>query len=304
MIAGMGGEPTLIPDIPICAVLIAIYLGFAVTNFTLFNLNRSKGHFFLPNALLGGFCMARILTCALRIGWSFHHDNVSLAIAAQIFVNVGILIVYIVNVIFAQRILRAKQPRLGWSRGLKAVFVTAYVLIGVALILVITLICMSFYTLNIPTLTDAKWIERGAILYLLIITVFPLIILALAFGLPRPERTEHFGHGTLGKKAVVLAIGSCLCVLIAGFKAGVFWSPARPVNDPAWYDSKAAFYCFVFVLEIIILALYTSMRIYKLFHVPDGASKRRTYVVDAEEKEEQSVATLEKQDSGLGSHAV
>ena len=68
-------------------------------------------------------------------------------------------------------------------------------------------------------LEDAHWIERGAILYLMIFTTFPVIILALAYGLPKSDRQENFGHGNINHKAIILLIGSCICILIAGFKA-------------------------------------------------------------------------------------
>ena len=300
-VAGIGGEPSVIPDVPVCAVFIAIYLTFFASNIGLFNVNRRKGHFFIPSGLLGGFSMARVLTCSLRIGWATNQHDISLAIAAMIFVNAGTLIVYIINILFAQRILRAKQPKLGWSPIMKMVFIAAYCLIGVALVLVIVLIVMSFYTLDMATLTDAKWIERGALLYLLIITVLPLVLLGLAFGLPRSEYAETFGEGSLTSKAIILAIGSCLCITIAGFKTGVNWSAPRPISDPAWYDSKAAFYVFNFSLEIVILTFYTGIRVDKRFYVPKGSHKRRSYAVpeDSDDADNVESDVEKKKDSGL-----
>lgn len=276
--AGLGGVPTVIPDIPIDAVFIFLYVCFAATNFTLFNYNRSKGHFFLPSALLGGFSMARILTLCLRIGWATHHHNVSLAIAAGIFVNAGILIVYIINILFAQRILRAKQPKLGWHPLVKTFFIAVYALIGVALALLITLIVISYYTLNLATLHVSEWVLRSAVLYLLIVTLLPLPLLALAFAMPRSPLEENFGTGSLKSKALLLTAGTLICVTIDGFKVGALWSPPRPADDPAWYDSKAAFYVFVFSLEILVLTLYTGFRVHRRFWVPNGSSKRRTYI--------------------------
>lgn len=301
-VALVGGEATVIPDVPPLAVFIALYLTFFAANIGLFNINRRKGHFFIPSALLGGFSMARVLTCSLRIGWATNHTNVSLAIAAMVFVNAGILIVYIVNILFAQRILRAKQPQLGWNPIMKVAFTVAYSLIGVALVLVIVLTVMSFYTLDISTLTDAKWIQRSAILYLLIITILPLVLLALAFGLPRPKYTESFGEGSLTSKAIILTIGSCLCVTIAGFKVGIVWSAPRPIANPAWYDSKAVFYVFNFTLEILILTLYTSTRVDKRFFVPNGSSKRRSYAVaeDSEDADNADDDVEKKRNSGFG----
>jgi hypothetical protein len=43
------------------------------------------------------------------------------------------------------------------------------------------------------------------------------------------------------------------------------------------YDSKAAFYCFGFVPEILLLLLFVIMRIDLRFKVPDDSSKLRTF---------------------------
>ena len=93
------------------------------------------------------------------------------------------------------------------------------------------------------------------------------------------------------------------CTIIAGFKAGVVWSPPRPATDPAWYDSKASFYCFNFMIEILILALYVGSRVDKRFYVPDGSSKRRTYGIEEDSESDGEVDRAEgdlekKRDSG------
>jgi len=60
--AGMGGVPTITPDIPICAVFIVIYLSFAATNMTIFQINKRRQHKFVLSGLMFGFCMARTVT--------------------------------------------------------------------------------------------------------------------------------------------------------------------------------------------------------------------------------------------------
>lgn len=113
--ASFGGLPSVIPDIPVCAVLLAIYIAFAATNMTIFQINRRRHHKFLPTVFIFGFCMSRVGALVLRIAWATRQHNVRLAIAAGVFVNAGVLILYIVNLVFAQRILRALQPKLGWN---------------------------------------------------------------------------------------------------------------------------------------------------------------------------------------------
>jgi hypothetical protein len=50
--------------------------------------------------------MARVIACSARLAWSTHQHNISVAIVAQIFVAVGTVQIFIISLIFAQRIIR------------------------------------------------------------------------------------------------------------------------------------------------------------------------------------------------------
>ncbi|KAF7590713.1 hypothetical protein BBP40_002504 [Aspergillus hancockii] len=275
--AGMGGLPSIIPDIPICAVFIVMYIGFAATNMTIFQINRRRGHKFVLSAMMFGFSMARIVTLVLRIAWANRQRNVRLAIAANIMVNAGILLVYIINLIFAQRILRAKQPHIGWHPILRTGSKILYALIIGALVMVITAIVVSMYTLDMHIRSQCRDVQLAAMTYLLVFTCLPPLHLLAAFLLPRSQDEETFGQGAMRSKAAIVALSSVLCILIAGFKTGVNWSPARPVTHPAWYHSKASFYVFNFMLEIFILSLLTFSRIDRRFHIPNGSTRPGDY---------------------------
>lgn len=275
--AGVGGRPTIIPDVPISAVFIAMYLAFAATNMTIFQINRRRGHKFIPSAVMFGFCMARTTTLVLRIAWANRPQNVSLGIAANILVNAGILLIYILNLIFAQRILRAKQPSVGWNKILRLTYRALFVIIFCVLVMVITTIVLSSYTLNTNTLRICRDIQLTAITYLLVFTVLPVIIVAIAYILPRSPAEETFGQGSTKTKAIIVLVVSCLCILNAGFKAGTAWSPPRLANNPAWYHGKAPFYVFNFAVEIVILLILTSSRIDRRFHIPNGSSQPGDY---------------------------
>lgn len=285
-IAGLGGRPSITTDVPIAAVFIFLYLVSLVANAATYQLNRREGHKFVFNILLLQFSAARILTCALRIGSATHPTNVSLSIAANIFVNAGILMVYIINLMFAQRILRARQPELGWHPALRATFKGLYVLIAVALILLITFIILSFYTLDMDLRQTARKVQLAGITYFLVFSALPLLILAVTYALPVSQRAESFGSGSMASKALILAVSASLCTLGAGFKAGATWEAPRPITDPAWYQKKAAFWIFLFAIEIVILYFFLAVRIDRRFWVPDGSRKRKTYKVEATESDE------------------
>lgn len=285
--AGVGGVPTIGLDIPISASFIFLYICFAVTNMTLFQRNRRRGRKFVPSALLFGFCMARIATLVLRIAWANRKTNIRLAIAAQVFVNAGVLLIYIINFLLAQRILRAKQPQVGWNPVLRIVSRGLYVSIVGALVMVITSLVLTLYTLNPHTRSRCRDVQLAAITFLVTFTTLPLVQLLLAYLLPRSRNEERFGEGSMTSKVIIVTTSTCLCMFIAGFKAGTAWSPPRPATNPAWFDSKASFYVFSFVLEILALTILTISRIDKRFIVPNGCKGPGDYTRLGQSKTEE-----------------
>ncbi|KAL4879937.1 hypothetical protein BJY04DRAFT_192695 [Aspergillus karnatakaensis] len=288
LVAGLGGHPSNIPDTPICAVFLVLYIAFAVTNMTIFQINLRRKHKFVLSAMLFGFSMARITTLVLRIAWANRPHNGRLAIAANIFVNAGVLLVYVINLILAQRILRAKQPHIGWHRIPRTGSKVFYWIIPAALIMVITAVVVSAYTLNPEVRAKCRDVQLTAMTYLLIFTVLPLLHIVPAYVLPRSADEESFGEGSMLAKAIIVALSTCMCILIAGFKSGATWSPPRPANNPAWYHSKSTFYVFNFMLEIMILCLLTFSRIDKRFYIPDGSTKPGDYsAIERKQSEDQ-----------------
>lgn len=148
-------------------MLLLLYIAAAVTNMAIFQVNRKRDHKFIFSALLFGFCMARITTLSLRIAWAAEPRNIPLAIAASIFVQAGVLLLFIVNLIFAQRIVRSYHPQFGWSRGLGLAFKFLDFCVAAMLIMVITAGVYTFYTLNVTTRQQLRDIQlfAGTFLY-------------------------------------------------------------------------------------------------------------------------------------------
>lgn len=282
-LATVGGIPSIIPDIPICAVILATYVASAATNMTVFQLNNRKHHVkFIPTVLLFGFSMARIATMSLRIATAVHSKNIRLSLASTIFTNAGVLILYVENLIFAQRILRAERPHLGWNKFLRIVTKVLYSLIGAVLIMVITAVILMAYTLNRSTLSSCRDVLLAATTYLLFFATLPIFHL-IAASIPSkltatPEPLGRIGNTTsTTKKKALVTTTSLLILILAGFKTGTAYEPARPKSNPAWYDSKAAFYCFTFFIEMIVLWIMTLSRVDKLFWVPNGCKQAGDY---------------------------
>ncbi|KAF2718065.1 hypothetical protein K431DRAFT_288016 [Polychaeton citri CBS 116435] len=243
----------------------------------IYQLNRRKGHKFFMSAAVFGFCMSRVVTCILRIALATRPHNARLAIAANIFTSAGVLVLYIVVQILAQRLLKATHPQLGWSRPFKTISTVLYAVVPVALVLVIVFTIISFYTLN-PTLRSvALWVQRGSILYLLIFNVVSVGIFLLSLLLPRSQDRRDFGTGSVTSKRIILALAIFFIVFTAGFRAGTVWAAPRPASDPAWYDTKSAFYVIELGFEIIIVYLLLLTRFDHRFWVPNGSKRPGDY---------------------------
>lgn len=294
--AALGGTPTVSVDVPISAVFLALFLMGAVAHMTIFRRNRARGHKFIPSAAVFGFCMARIVANSLRIAWAHNPNNLRLAIPAQVFVSAGVLLLFVVNLIYAQRILRAAHPQLGWSRPLSIFYRVIFVLLGLTLVMVVTVTVQTLFTLSPNTRRIDRDIQLYSASFFMVVSFLPLPILAYAQLAPRRSRyIDSFGTGSWSVKVVILSVTSFLLCLGASFRAGTSYLTPRPVTDPAWYQSRACFYVFTFTVEAMVVHIYVFTRVDKRFYVPDGSSKVRNYGGHPTEE-------ITKVEEGLGSN--
>ncbi|KAF2838891.1 hypothetical protein M501DRAFT_1004730 [Patellaria atrata CBS 101060] len=274
----LGGRPKTGVDVPVTAVFLALFIIGAVVHMTIFQKNNRQGHKFIFSVLLFGFCMARITTTTLRIASTCLPHNIRLAIAAQILVAAGILLIFIINLIFTQRIIRSQHPQIGWHRALTAFFLALYVLIGINLAIIITVTVQSFYTLD----RNIRRIDRDLQLYVstffTLASFLPLPLLLISHLLPRRSPIDSFGHGTHGAKTLILLAGTLLACLGAAYRCGTAYLDPVPMSRPLPdYFHKACFYVFNFGLEVLIVFLYAFTRIDRRFWIPNGAKGPGSY---------------------------
>lgn len=276
-VAALGGLPTIALDVPLCVGFAAMFLATGISHMTLFLRNKARGHKFIPSAATFGFCMSRVVTNAMRIGWAYHPTNVRIAIAAAIFVAAGILILFILNLLYAQRMLRAVYPRLGWSRPLSWIFKALYALVVVTIIMMITVVIQNVYTLDSNTKRIDRDIQLYGVTYFAIISFLPLPIVGAVLLSPRRKNVEEFGSGPWYMKVSIVAAAATPLCLGASWRAAGLWMPPSPVALAPWYDSKACFYVFDFGFDLATALIFLVGRVDQRFHVPDGSSKVRYY---------------------------
>ncbi|EDO03176.1 hypothetical protein SS1G_05656 [Sclerotinia sclerotiorum 1980 UF-70] len=103
----VGLTPTRIIDIPVSTIFMLLFLLAAIIHMTLLQINFRRGQKFLMSGMAFGFSFSRVITCILRIVWASYPDNIKLALAAQVFVAAGTTLLFLINIIFTGRLLRA-----------------------------------------------------------------------------------------------------------------------------------------------------------------------------------------------------
>ncbi|KAI9167038.1 hypothetical protein HJFPF1_03157 [Paramyrothecium foliicola] len=274
--AQLGGLPVTTVDVPISAVFVAIFIGLAALNMTILQLNRKRGHKFLLSGVFFGFSMARTTANIMRIVWACYPRNIRIALAASILTNAGVLLLFLANLILSQRILRAHQPRLGWSKAAKWMFTFLYVGIAISLVMVITAIVYNAYTLDTHIKTQMREIQLTAVTYMAVLSFLPIPITLLAILLPRTTPIDHFGKGSMRTKVVLVLFATTLLALGASWRAGIAFM-RRPISQPAWFHHKALFYCINFAIEIVVVLTYALFRFDQLYHIPNGSSAPGDY---------------------------
>lgn len=275
--ASLGGRPTVSVDIAVCAVFLTLFIAGAAGHMTVFQLNKRRGHKFLLSGMLFGFCMARITANVLRIAWATRPNNIRLGIAASIFLNAGVILLFIINLIFTQRLLRAAHPHMFWHSAVNTIFNALIALIIISITMLIIAVIQSFYTLNTNTRRIDHDIQLYGQTYFAFVATLPIPLIIMGLILPRRSHVEKFGTGRWRSKVRMLLASSVLLAFGAWWRAATNMLPERLVSNPAWYQSKAAFYCVNFGIEIIIVYFYLLLRVDRRFHVPDGASQAGDY---------------------------
>jgi len=221
----------------------------------------------------------------LRIAWANRQHNVSLAIAANIFVQAGTILLYILNLAFALRIIRAQHPRLGWHRSLSIAARVLIAFVVLTLIALIASVIQESYTLNANAHRIDKDIQLYGTTFYAFVAFLPIPMLIVGVILPRRIRTEKFGKGRFRYKIAILAAAAALCTIRACYACGIAWLAPIPLTSPIhpWQLSKESFYTFYFVPEVAVVALYAAVRVDLRFAVPAG--QRGTYMA-APDKEQ------------------
>ncbi|KAF7516308.1 hypothetical protein G7054_g14214 [Neopestalotiopsis clavispora] len=275
--AQVGGRPTPSIDDPVCAVLAFFFLVATAAHMTIFQINKKHGHLFVFSAMMFAFSLIRALALILRIAQAGYPTSGNVAIAAGVLTMAGTVLVFIINLFFAQRILRGYHPNFGWSKPARFMFRFLVASVVISLIMVIVASVQSFFTADEGTRERSHKVQLFGGTYMAVLAFLPIPIVVLAAILPRKYVIEKFGTGSWHAKLFIVLFVAAIESLGAGFRAGTNFVP-RPMDDPAWYDSRAAYYVFNFVFDLIVTYLYLLSGFHRRFHVPNGANGPGSYM--------------------------
>ncbi|OCK86233.1 hypothetical protein K432DRAFT_110550 [Lepidopterella palustris CBS 459.81] len=276
--ASLGGLPSVIPDVPITAVFLLLYVIFGAMHFVMFKENNERGHKFGFSGAMFGFCNIRIATMSLRIAWACHPHNINIGIAAQMLVYVGTVILFIMNWFFAQRIVRAQHPHWGWSTPYRIFHRAALILLIACLLLLIVAALQAFFTLSPSIHHIDRSLQLAGSTYFAAFAFAPIIVVFTSLSIPRRQPVEKFGTGRMRTNITILLLSATVLSLGAAFRAGIAYLPPVPIRSPSpWYFSRACFYIFDFLVEILVVVFYAWVRFDLRFHIPNGAKGPGSY---------------------------
>jgi hypothetical protein len=221
--------------------------------------------------------MERVLTSILRIASVSQPQNVRLALAAQIFVAAGVLILFIINIIFAMRLVRATHRSFGWHPAFGIAFKVLFVVIGATLIMVITATVQGSYTLSAQTRATDRSLQLYGSTLLAIVATLPLLMTALTLLIPYSPLDE-FGTGRLRTKVITLLISTTFLLIGAWYRCGITWqTPVLRSHPLPGYLGKGPFYILNFLFEFQTVIMYAILRVDQRWHIPNGASGPGSY---------------------------
>ncbi|TGO89207.1 hypothetical protein BPOR_0120g00150 [Botrytis porri] len=295
--AVLGGIPNKNVDVPITVVFLILFIVGAASHFIRHEINSKRGHKFVISDMIFDFCMVRNVTCIMRIVWAFRPENNSIVVAALIFENAGVVVLFAVNVIFTQRILRATHPNIGWNPIVSKAFLAILISVPFIIFWNIISLTISFFTLNPRSLETTKNLLLFGSCWTLFLSLFPAIFVTLATAIPSSTPVEKFGAGRFRMKPIILMLATAL--LVTGAITRLLGAVIeKPLSAPSHLFSKPVFYTTGFMLEIIVVYGYLFLRVDLRFWVPNGkgspiaAGSAGAYTVKSEDDEEKLVDGL------------
>jgi len=281
----LGGVPTTAIDVPVSACLLALFAVSAGIQLTIFLRNRRVHHRpFFPSILCFGLSMVRIITMALRIAWAIHPFNPRLAIAANVFAQAGVVLLYVVNLILAHRtavaLLAPSYPRIVRPAAFLLQF-CIFQVVAMIIALIVAIVYM-LYTLDPTIRAHCRTVQLVASPWLATLAFLPIPVVLLSLATPRPAGTRRCGSGSMRTRIALLLGAATALALAAAYKTAGLYTALVPAPE-SWQVSRAPYYVFNAAIELCILLVYAAARFDRRFFV--GNWRTAEMPADAESRD-------------------
>ncbi|KAK9465724.1 hypothetical protein V1512DRAFT_265244 [Lipomyces arxii] len=178
--ATFGDIPVASKDVPASAVVIAMFAVLAVVNMTIFRTNLRRGHKFVPQGAMFGLCMARIATFSMRLAYAKHPTNFHLAIASSIFQAAGVVILFVLNILFSQRVFTAMHPSISYVGSKFFNLMKVFYASVIAFLIVLIILTGVSQDAKSSVISGYIVFRKVAIVYFAFSAIMPALILAAA----------------------------------------------------------------------------------------------------------------------------
>ncbi|WYZ37690.1 hypothetical protein EsH8_II_001196 [Colletotrichum jinshuiense] len=211
----------------------------------------------------------------MRIVWAFQKTRVVILIALIVQFG-GAVVVMVVNIFFAQRIIRSIHPHFGWHPAFR-VFVLFFLFsVPAVVVLNSTSIGVSFFKIeDLDRIETAQNFLKAGVSWIMLLAVLPVVAVVVASVIPGP-RPERFGQGDTHQKIAILLIGATLLIGGHAVRLAATLNGEAPDTTNKLF-SREVFYTTGFMMEIFVVVFYAVVRIDLIFHVPNGSKEPGDY---------------------------
>ncbi|KAK4177162.1 hypothetical protein QBC36DRAFT_345676 [Triangularia setosa] len=186
------------------------------------------------------------------------------SIAAVVFSVAGIVILYIANLIITRRWVR-DYALFGYRTLVKGFFRFWAAVVVICLVMGVVVGVNCYFTHDGVILQECRNVALVALSVLTFVALLPVLTVGVVM-LGGMEDQEVVGreYSRFRSRSLLLVTTALLLTLEAGFRLGVMFDP-RPWGQQRWYHSRAAYYCLGYMMEVMVVYLFTGTRVWRGF---------------------------------------
>lgn len=209
-------------------------------------------------------------------------------------ISYSVAAVFAVNLVLAQRVVRAMHPKFGW--GLGFTIFSQFLIFSIPAVIAMNAVSVSvnFFSVEPVQREVTEELLMFGSSWNLMLAAMPLVWVFLASARPGPP-IENFGSGDFRSKTSLLVFGAITMSVGASVRLAI---SVNGPNSTSPLSGKLVFYMTGFLLEIITVAAYAYFRLDLSFHIPNGAIGPGAYAKSpdgANRKESKAIEDTEEQ---------